>query len=52
VTHEPDIQIFDLTKDDSFIILASDGLWDEISRKRSAEIAKGNDKEMKDLSME
>ena len=52
VTHEPDIQVFDLTKDDSFIILASDGLWDEISRKKSAELAKGKDKDMKDLTME
>jgi serine/threonine protein phosphatase PrpC len=29
--------------------MASDGLWDEISRKQSAELIKGNDKDMKTL---
>ncbi|CDW90803.1 protein phosphatase [Stylonychia lemnae] len=52
VTHEPDIQVYDLTEKDQFIILASDGLWDEISRKRAAVLAKDHDKEMKELTME
>jgi serine/threonine protein phosphatase PrpC len=28
-----------LTKDDRYLLLATDGLWDEISRKQSAKIA-------------
>lgn len=33
ISHEPDIQVFELTKQDRYLVLASDGLWDEISRK-------------------
>ena len=39
VSSEPDIQVFDLTPSDRYLVLASDGLWDEISRKQAAEIA-------------
>ena len=42
ITHEPDIQVFELTKNDQLIILASDGLWDEISRKKAAQILTGS----------
>jgi serine/threonine protein phosphatase PrpC len=30
INYKPDIQVFELTKDDEWIVLASDGLWDEI----------------------
>lgn len=49
ITHEPDIQIHDLSKNDSWLILATDGLWDEISRKQVAKIAQENDKDHKTL---
>ena len=39
ISSEPEILVFDLTKDDKILILASDGLWDEISRKKAAELA-------------
>jgi len=39
ITHVPDVQVFDLTEEDRFLVLASDGLWDELNRKASAEIA-------------
>jgi pyruvate dehydrogenase phosphatase len=39
ITHEPDIQVFDLTKEDRYLVLASDGLWDEMSRKQAAVFA-------------
>jgi serine/threonine protein phosphatase PrpC len=42
--------VIDLSKNDSYLILASDGLWDEISRKKSAEIVKGNDQELKKVA--
>jgi len=38
ITHEPDIQVFDLTKDDKWLILATDGLWDEVSRKGATQL--------------
>lgn len=33
ITHTPDIQVIDITKDDEYFVLASDGLWDEITRR-------------------
>lgn len=38
ITHKPDVQVFDLTERDQFLVLASDGLWDELNRKESARI--------------
>jgi len=31
--------VIELSKEDKYIVLATDGLWDEISRKSSAKIA-------------
>jgi pyruvate dehydrogenase phosphatase len=39
ITAEPEIQVVQLTANDKYLVLASDGLWDEISRKTSAKIA-------------
>jgi pyruvate dehydrogenase phosphatase len=39
ISAEPDIQVIELAKEDRYIVLATDGLWDEISRKSSAKIA-------------
>lgn len=39
ISPEPDVQVFELDENDRFLILASDGLWDELNRKKSAEIA-------------
>ena len=50
ITHEPDIQVIDLSKNDSYLVIASDGLWDEISRKKSADIVKGNDQDLKKVA--
>jgi len=47
ITHEPEITVIDLTKEDQFLIIASDGLWDEISRKESAEIIKSKEDQIK-----
>jgi len=32
ITHKPDIKTFELQKNDRFLILGSDGLWDEVHR--------------------
>jgi serine/threonine protein phosphatase PrpC len=39
ITAEPEIKVIELTNKDKYLILASDGLWDEISRKTSAKVA-------------
>lgn len=38
INHLPDIMVHDLTPEDKFLVLASDGLWDELNRKESAQI--------------
>lgn len=50
ISHVPDIQVFELKKNDEWFVLASDGLWDEISRKKAAELTKGHDKDMKSIA--
>lgn len=39
VKSEPDIQVINLTSADKYLILASDGLWNEITRRTSAKVA-------------
>jgi len=39
VSHVPEVQMYELTESDKFVILASDGLWDELNRKQSAQLA-------------
>jgi serine/threonine protein phosphatase PrpC len=33
------VQVFEITGADRFLVLASDGLWDELNRKKSAQVA-------------
>lgn len=33
ISHVPDVQVFDLTENDKFLVIATDGLWDEFDRK-------------------
>lgn len=39
ITHKPDVKIRNLETGDKFLILASDGLWDEMTPQQAAEIA-------------
>jgi pyruvate dehydrogenase phosphatase len=39
ITHKPDIKIRKINSQDKFLILASDGLWDEMTEQEAAEIA-------------
>jgi serine/threonine protein phosphatase PrpC len=41
VTASPEVKAYDLTKDDLFMILATDGLWEFISSQEAAEIVWG-----------
>ena len=43
ITHEPEIQVIPLSKDAQWLILASDGLWDEIKRKNVPQILVGKE---------
>ncbi len=38
ITSKPDIKVFELTKKDKYLIMASDGLWDELDKNEVAEI--------------
>ena len=33
ITHKPEIRKFKLSKSDRFLVLGTDGLWDEIKEK-------------------
>ena len=39
ISHIPDIKIREIKSGDKFLILASDGLWDELTEQEAAEIA-------------
>lgn len=32
ITHVPEIKVFDLEKNDKYLILSSDGMWDELNK--------------------
>jgi len=38
MTHRPDIHIHELKPEDKYLVLASDGVWDELDRKTSAKV--------------
>lgn len=38
ITHKPDVQVRNIESGDKFLILATDGLWDELSEQQAAEI--------------
>jgi serine/threonine protein phosphatase PrpC len=39
ISAEPDITVRKLTAEDRYLLLATDGLWDEVKRKEAAKIA-------------
>ena len=42
ITHKPEIREIDLTAKDAFVVLASDGLWDEVKFDEVGKILKDN----------
>jgi pyruvate dehydrogenase phosphatase len=49
ISAEPEISVIDLKSTDHYLILASDGLWDEVSRKKTPDIVKGKDSDLKSV---
>jgi len=50
ISHKPEIKVHQITDKDEWLILASDGLWDELKRKEAAEIvAKKGSKTQKEI---
>ena len=43
ITHSPDIVVRDIRPNDKYLILATDGLWDEMSEQKAAEIVAENE---------
>jgi pyruvate dehydrogenase phosphatase len=41
ISYKPEIRVIDLTKDDAFLILSSDGLWDEVKTTEVGTVIKG-----------
>lgn len=33
ITHRPDIKVFDINPNDKYLVMATDGLWDELNKK-------------------
>lgn len=50
IDHLPEIKIVDLTEDDEFLVLASDGLWDWLDSDDVAEIVSDNYKDKKKIA--
>jgi len=42
IKYLPEIKIVELSKDDKYIVLATDGLWDELNGRDVAEVIQGN----------
>jgi len=50
LSHEPEIQVFDVTRDDQYLIVASDGLWDEVKRSQVGAVIKDKDRNMESVA--
>ena len=42
ITHVPEVQTVELTGADEYLILASDGLWDEVGRTEAVQLLEGH----------
>jgi protein phosphatase 2C family protein 2/3 len=48
---EPELKMLTLTKDDEFLIIGSDGIWDFFSNQNSVDFARGRLQEHNDLRL-
>jgi pyruvate dehydrogenase phosphatase len=42
ITHQPEIRVIELKPEDRYLILSSDGMWDELKKNDVVEVVKGN----------
>lgn len=42
ISHVPDVKIFDLKVEDRYLILSSDGMWDELKKDQVSKVVKTN----------
>ena len=47
----PDIQIVEIGSKDAVLVMGSDGLWDEVGRKRASQIAKDTIGDIKKIAL-
>lgn len=52
ISDEPEINVYDLTSNDKFLVMGSDGLWDELNQKDIAQIVKENLNQSKNVIAE
>lgn len=52
INHIPDIKVFELQKEDRFLVLGSDGLWDELNKNDVGRIVKANHKDKNKIAQE
>jgi len=50
INYLPEIKIYNLEKNDRFIVLGTDGLWDELTPKDVGNIIKSNQESKKDIA--
>jgi len=50
ITHKPEIQVHQLTKSDKYLIMASDGLWDEMNVNEVASVFSANKNNQNNMS--
>lgn len=52
VDHEPDIQVIDMTDKDKWLILATDGMWNNLRRREIAQTISQLDESKKSIPKE
>jgi len=52
MTHEPEIKIFELEANDRYLILSTDGMWDELKNDDVAKVVEKNIKDKQKLTTE
>eukprot|EP01016_Furgasonia_blochmanni_P005892 TRINITY_DN12326_c0_g1_i1.p1 TRINITY_DN12326_c0_g1~~TRINITY_DN12326_c0_g1_i1.p1 ORF type:complete len:496 (+),score=92.38 TRINITY_DN12326_c0_g1_i1:77-1564(+) len=52
ITHRPEVRVIELRTEDKFLVLASDGLWDELTNSNVAEVVEAHRYNKDDISHE
>lgn len=52
ISNEPEISVFNLTSKEKFLVMGSDGLWDQLDHKEIAQIVQENSHQQKNVIAE